>query len=87
MTETITADKTWNREARNREAYRLTKLTGREIDWRTVECDCNEWPMCSKCSGAGAYHEAFYLSCNHPVIDGPDEQCDEGGCAGGCIKP
>lgn len=80
MTETITADKEMNREQRNREAYRLTKVTGREIDFRTVDCDCDEWKCCAKCGGSGAYHEAFFLSCNHRVFDGDDLEC-AGGCA------
>ena len=78
---TITADTKWNREQRNREAYRLTKLTGREIDFRAVECDCDEWKFCSRCGGSGGYHEAFFLSCNHRVFDGDELDCIAADCA------
>jgi hypothetical protein len=77
----ITADKTMNRDERNLEAQRLSNLTERAIDWRTIDCRCDGNPFCDKCSGQGAYHEAFYLSCNHPVIDGADLECEAGGCA------
>jgi hypothetical protein len=77
----IIADKTMDRAPRNLEAQRLSNLTGRAIDWRTVDCRCDENPFCDRCSGLGAYHEAFYLSCNHPVIDGADLECEVAGCA------
>jgi hypothetical protein len=38
----ITADRAMDREARNLEAQRLSDLTGRAIDWRTVDCRCDE---------------------------------------------
>jgi hypothetical protein len=79
--ETVIADKTVDRAARNLEAQRLSNLTGRAIDWRTVDCRCDESRFCDRCSGLGAYHEAFYLSCNHPVIDGADLECEASGCA------
>jgi hypothetical protein len=78
---TVIADKTMDRAARNLEAQRLGNLTGRAIDWRTVDCRCDESPFCNVCSGLGAYHEAFYLSCDHPVIDGVDLECEAGRCA------
>jgi hypothetical protein len=77
----IIADRTMDRAARTLEAQRLSQLTGRAIDWRTIDCRCDENPFCDKCSGLGAYHEAFYLSCNHPVIDGADLECEAGRCS------
>lgn len=79
---TITADERMDRAARNLEAQRLSNLTGRATDWRTVDCSrCDENPHCDKCSGLGAYHEAYFLSCNHRVFDGDDLDCVEAGCA------
>lgn len=69
------------RSERMEENERLKKLTGREVDFRTVECPCDYWKYCDKCSGGGAYHEPFYLFCNHPVVDGPDLECEEADCA------
>lgn len=80
-TNTVIADKGMNRAARDAEAQRLSNVTGRAIDWRTIECPCDEWAFCDKCSGRGAYHEAYFLTCNHPVMNGADVQCDLGGCA------
>jgi len=77
----VIADKGMDRDARAVEAQRLSDLTGRDVDWRTVDCSCDESPFCDKCSGLGAYHEAFYLSCNHVVCDGPDLECELDGCA------
>ena len=70
---------TANKAERNREALRLSKLTGRAIDWRSADCDCDEWVFCSRCDGRGGYHEAFFLSCSHRVFDADDLECD--GCA------
>jgi len=80
-TQSVIADKGMNRAARMVEAQRLSELTGRAIDWRTVDCECDEWIFCDKCSGLGAYHEAYFLSCNHAVQDGVDELCRDAGCA------
>lgn len=63
------------------EAARLTKTFGREIDVRTKECDCDEWPYCERCAGAGSYTELFYVLCDHPVQDGEDEECVLNYCA------
>jgi len=76
----ITADKGMKRAARNLEAQRLSRLTGRDVDFRATECSCDENPYCGKCAGQGAYHEAFYLSCDHAVCDGPDLECEASGC-------
>lgn len=80
-TETVIADIRTTRAARNLEAQRLSKLTGRAIDYRTIDCPCDYWAYCDKCSGQGAYFEYFYISCNHPVIDGVDVECAVSGCA------
>lgn len=63
------------------EAKRLTNLVAREIDFRTKECDCDEWPYCETCAGSGVYYEFFYVLCDHVVQDGPDEECIENFCA------
>lgn len=80
-TETVIADKGMNRAARSLEAQRLSKLTGRVVDFRTIDCRCDENPYCNKCKGQGSYHEAYFLSCNHSVMDGADEACDLDRCA------
>ena len=66
-----------------REAYRLTKMTGREIDARTVECDCDGWDYCPTCAGNGCYSELYYLFCNHAVKDDDHDEaeCIESFCA------
>jgi hypothetical protein len=80
-TQSVIADKGMNRAERIVEAQRLSNLTGRTIDWRTVDCRCDESPYSDKCSGQGAYHEAFYLNCNHRLYDGDDLDCIEPQCA------
>lgn len=77
----VIADKGMNRAARNAEAQRLSEQTERDVDWRTMDCNCDESPYCDKCSGQGSYHEAYFLSCNHSVMDGADVQCETNGCA------
>jgi hypothetical protein len=66
-----------------REASRLTKMTGREIDARTVDCECDYYPHCYMCSGSGCYFELFYLSCGHAVQDDDrdETECVEADCA------
>ena len=66
-----------------REAYRLTKMTGREIDARTVECDCDFWKFCANCSGNGCFFQLYYLFCSHPVKDDDHDEaeCIESFCA------
>lgn len=66
-----------------REAARLTKMHGREIDTRTVECECDYFPHCYMCGGNGCYFELFYLFCNHAVADDDrdETECIEADCA------
>jgi hypothetical protein len=65
------------------EASRLTKMTGREMDARTVDCECDAWPYCYLCAGNGAYQELVYLFCNHPVRDDDHDEleCLENFCS------
>ena len=70
-----------NRLERDKEAKRLSELTGREVNWRAAECTCDEWIFCSKCDGRGGYHEAYFLFCNHRAFDGDDLDCIAGNCA------
>lgn len=72
---------TANRSERDKEAKRLSELTGREVDWRPRECPCDEWKCCSKCDGTGGFFEAFFLSCNHRVFESDDLDCVENFCA------
>ena len=63
------------------DARRLTKVTGRNVEVATVNCDCDYHKNCGKCGGEGLYYELRYAFCSHEVQDGPDITCEENDCA------
>lgn len=70
------------RAERLEESERLKKLTGREIEFRSVECGCDEWKYCPICGGNGSYFIPVYVFCNHPLLDDDrNEACREADCA------
>jgi len=62
------------------ECERLKALTGREMEPRSVDCECDEWPSCYLCAGAGRYLKLYYVFCSHLVTD-DDLECIENDCA------
>lgn len=64
------------------EAQRLTKLVGRDIDFRTIDCNCDFSRFCDDCGGSGTYYEFFYTFCDHKVEeDDRNGECYDNFCA------
>lgn len=68
----------WN-EARE-DARRLTKITGREVVAKLINCNCDYNRNCGTCYGQGYTFSLVYDSCDHVVQDGDDLACIEGDC-------
>ena len=68
----------WN-EA-HEEARRLTKVRGRDVEPKSVNCDCDYSKQCFYCGGEGLYYQLVFASCGHVVPDGDDEECEIQDC-------
>lgn len=62
------------------EAERMKKVTGREVEVKAVNCECDYSKLCYLCAGSGTFYELVYAFCDHVVSDGPDLECEENDC-------
>lgn len=67
----------WN-EA-HEESRRLTKVHGRDVEPKAINCDCDYSKQCFYCGGEGLYYQLVFSSCGHAVQDNDDE-CVEADC-------
>lgn len=57
------------------EAKQLTKNLRRDVEVKSVNCDCDYSRLCYRCAGQGIYYELVFSFCGHPVAD--DDRCEE----------
>lgn len=64
------------------EAKQLTKNLRRDVEVKSVNCDCDYSRDCGKCAASGIYYELVFSFCGHPVAnDDRCEACFENFCA------
>lgn len=67
-------------EARD-EARRLTKVLGRDVEAKAINCDCDYSRDCFICGGSGIWYDLVFAFCDHSVGDGEQVECEAGGCS------
>lgn len=65
------------------EADRLSRVTRRNVEVTSINCDCDYSKRCGKCAGEGVYYELVYGFCDHAVKDDDRDEfeCRESDCA------
>ena len=63
------------------EARRLTKVRGRDVEAKAIDCTCDYSAECFYCAASGTYYVLVFAFCNHLVGDCDDVQCDANDCA------
>lgn len=66
-------------EARD-EARRLTRVHGRDVEPKHVNCECDYSKTCYMCGGQGYFYELVFADCDHKVGDGELIECHADGC-------
>lgn len=65
------------------EAERLSRVTNRNVEVTSINCDCNYSRNCGRCAGEGLYYELVYGFCDHRVKDDDRDEleCRDRDCA------
>lgn len=71
-------DTTINFSEAQEDARRLTKVTGRDVEVKSITC--RDFDKNCECGGQGLVYGLVYGFCGHEVQDGDDLECAESDC-------